>query len=120
MDSDYTTSCADAQAILEMLGFETQYNQQGDLLITDYDSKTGQEDLFLEAIKYDAVGQINWVGEAGDRYTTLFVGDTVFDESPSALLTMDEEQFLSDVTESGQFGLDQLQDMYSNVRRIAK
>lgn len=120
MDANYVETCKSAKDILEMLGFETQYNSRGDLLIESYDNKTGQEDLFLEAIKYDASGVIEWVGEDGDCYTTQFLGHLVVDEAPSALLTLDEEQFLSGVTESGQFGLEQVKDMYSDVRRIAK
>lgn len=81
MDENYPETCANAQEILEMLGFEVEEADNGDLLITGYDSKTGQEDLFLEAITFDAVGIINWVGEDGDCWSTEFLGDTVVDGS---------------------------------------
>jgi hypothetical protein len=77
MDADYPSKCADAAAILGMLGFETQYNDQGDLLITHYDNKTGQEDLFLKSIKNLTTGSIVWQGEEGESWTTEFYGDQV-------------------------------------------
>lgn len=87
MDADYTTKCKDARDILEMLGFECSYDTNGDLLIENYDSKTGQEDLFMEAIRTETCGTIDWVGEEGDRWTTEFLGDLVIDaEQPTRLL----------------------------------
>ncbi len=42
---------ADLQAVLLNLGFEdTEYNERGDLVLGCYNNKSGQEDLFLEAI----------------------------------------------------------------------
>jgi hypothetical protein len=79
MDANYPETCADAQAVLEQLGFETQYNAQGDLLIMYYDSKTGQENLFLESIKNLATGSILWQGEEGETWTTEFQGERIID-----------------------------------------
>jgi hypothetical protein len=87
MDANYPETCSDAQAILEQMGFETSYDTNGDLLIDGYDNKSGQEDLFLEAIKYDATGKIEWFGEDGSTWTTEFCGDTVLEQSASKLLT---------------------------------
>lgn len=88
MDPNYPDTCKDAQAVLEQLGFYTQYNGAGDLLIDGYDSKTGQEDLFLKAIENEASGTIEWVGEDGATWTTDLKGDIVFDaEAPVKLLT---------------------------------
>jgi len=81
MDANYPKVCKDAQAILEMLGFETEYNKDGDLFLVGYDQKTGQEDLFLEAIENYVVGEINWVGEDDEQWTTEFLGDDVIDGS---------------------------------------
>jgi hypothetical protein len=87
MDANYPETCADAQAVLEQLGFYTEFDQQGDLLITGYDSKMGQEDLFLKAIENEASGEIEWVGEDHERWTTVLRGDNVIDaESPTRLL----------------------------------
>lgn len=81
MDANYPETCEDAQAIFEMLGFETEYNSAGDLLLTGYDSKAGQEDLFLEAIENYVIGEIQWVGEDHERWTTEFHGDDVIEGS---------------------------------------
>lgn len=88
MDANYPETCRDANAVLEQLGFYTEYNEQGDLLITGYDSKMGQEDLFLKAIENDASGEIEWVGEDHERWTTVLHGDHVLEaEQPTRLLT---------------------------------
>lgn len=86
VDENYPETCPDARAVLEQLGFETQYDTNGDLLLTHYDSKTGQEDLFLAAIQNLALGRIHWMGEDGETYTTDFLGHTVVDEPPVALI----------------------------------
>jgi len=85
MDENYTETCKNAQDIMEMLGFECDEDKDGNLLIIGYDSKTGQEDLFLEAITNDAIGMIRWVGEDGDAYVTNFHGQNVIDAEPQLL-----------------------------------
>lgn len=89
MDPDYPDTCPDAQAVLEQLGFETEYDDNGDLVIEGYDNKSGQEELFLEAIAHEAHGEIEWLGEDGDRYTTQFLGSSVIEAETSlpAMLT---------------------------------
>ena len=81
MDENYPETCKDAQAVLEQLGFSTEYNDAGDLLLTGYDNKTGQEDLFLKAIEEEGVGSIVWKGEDGNTWSTFFVGDTAIESS---------------------------------------
>ena len=49
MPEDLST-LTDLKAVMENLGFDTNYNEAGDLVLGHYDSKTGQEDLFLDAI----------------------------------------------------------------------
>lgn len=119
MSADYPSECPDAKAVLEMLGFECEYDRvqvegdradkikklrakaqattnkheafayhekadeleaqpadapaliDGDLLLVSYDSKIGQEDLFLEAIAPFSEGYIEWVGEDGDRWRNV-------------------------------------------------
>lgn len=79
MDANYPETCKDAQAVLNALGFDTHYNAQGDLIIDYYDNKSGQEDLFLRAIEDDVTGKIEWYGEDGETWFTLFYGDYVID-----------------------------------------
>jgi hypothetical protein len=82
MDANYPETCKDAQAVLEQLGFYTSTDTNGDLLIEGYDSKMGQEDLFLKAIETDVTGVIEWVGEDHERWTTTFIGDQILDAEP--------------------------------------
>ena len=49
MPEDLST-LTDLKAVMENLGFETYYTDAGNLSLGHYDSKTGQEDLFLDAI----------------------------------------------------------------------
>jgi hypothetical protein len=49
MPEDLST-LTDLKAVMENLGFETYYTDAGNLALGHYDSKTGQEDLFLNAI----------------------------------------------------------------------
>ena len=46
MDWNYHETCSDAKSILEALGFETELTDDG-LVIFGYDSKTGNEDVFI-------------------------------------------------------------------------
>jgi len=79
MDANYPDTCKDARAVLDALGFYTHYDEQGNLHIDGYDNKTGQEDLFLHSIADDVTGKIEWRAEDGERWTTLFYGDSVID-----------------------------------------
>lgn len=86
MDSNYPETCSDTQAILHQLGFDTTYNIDGDLVIIDYDSKMGQEDLFLDTISHLAFGKIDWIGEDGSTWTTEFLGDSVIEGELGSIL----------------------------------
>jgi len=50
MDPNFPETCSDAKAVLQMLGFWVSERPNGDLWISGYDSKTGQEELFLQSI----------------------------------------------------------------------
>lgn len=80
MDENYPDTCKDAKEILEMLGFHTDYNTKGDLCITYYDNKMGQEDLFLEAITPYTYGTIRWWGEDNKSWTNEFQKIKVVDD----------------------------------------
>ncbi len=77
MDSNYPDTCADAKAILADLGFWFDENEDGDLLFTDYDSKAGQEDLFIFTIGNLMTGYMVWSGEDGDKWRWEFGPDGV-------------------------------------------
>lgn len=72
MDANYPETCKDAKDIFEQMGFSTEYDAGGNLKITGYDNKTGQEQLFLDAIKDDLVGSMCWQGENGEKWKQLF------------------------------------------------
>lgn len=82
MDANYPETCKDAKEVLEMLGFECEYDDEGNLDIQCYDSKMGQEDLFMEAIKYDVIGSMLWQGEDNERWEVKFLGDSVVECQP--------------------------------------
>ena len=65
MPWDYHETCDGLGEVLEHLGFEVADTENGGLVILYYDSKTGQETLFLEALApFVAEGSfIEWMGE---------------------------------------------------------
>lgn len=77
MDWNYHETCKDAKSVLGAVGFETEYDDNGNLLITYYDSKTGQEDLFLESISGISTGYIVWKGEEGELWGETYGGEKV-------------------------------------------
>jgi len=72
MEENYPETCSTAKQIFEQIGFEVDVLEDGSLVLANYDNKTGQEDLFLEAVRPFATagGGILWEGEDRDRWTT--------------------------------------------------
>ena len=60
--------------VLEELGFGIDYNDEGDIIGLSYDSKTGDEDVFLDALRpvVKEGSYIVWEGEDYDRWFTRF------------------------------------------------
>lgn len=81
MDWNYDQTCANADEILQALGFETYTDQSKNLFITGYDSKAGQEGLFLESISNLAEGYIVWRGEEGELWGETYGGNEVIVKS---------------------------------------
>jgi hypothetical protein len=72
MDENYDKTAVDAAEIFEALGFTVDRDGdcEGGLSLDGYDSKTGQEDLFLTAVK-DLVPEDSFIefrGEDGAMY----------------------------------------------------
>jgi hypothetical protein len=66
MAADYDQHVTSAKEVLDDLGFYTEIDKDnGDVVVTGYDSKTGQEELFLDEIAnlVDPDCYIIWVGE---------------------------------------------------------
>lgn len=64
-------SCKNAREVIELLGFSVEESDDG-LAITGYDSKMGQEDLFLGVIGHLITGEIQWVGEDGETWYDVY------------------------------------------------
>lgn len=75
LDPDYPSKCYTFLSILEHLGFEireaTPVNDSTTYRLY-YESKVGQEELFLDACAPYLVGEVEWVGEDGDRWRNVF------------------------------------------------
>jgi hypothetical protein len=68
-------SLPDTKAVFDELGFDTVYQENGDLLIIAYDNKTGQEELFFAAAApfITTNSEMYWEGEDGLLYKWEFV-----------------------------------------------
>ena len=81
IDWNYNETCTSADDILQQLGFYTYISENGNLHIDGYDSKTGQEDLFLKAISTLSKGYIIWKGEEGEVWGETYGGEKVIVKS---------------------------------------
>ncbi len=76
MPANYPSSCPDVNSILERLGFITTVAPNG-VWIDGYDSKSGDEDIFLQALAPYVIGFggmpfINWTGSDGQAWRNEF------------------------------------------------
>jgi hypothetical protein len=71
---------ADTTAVFAELGFETRIEEPtGDLIISCYDNKSGQEDVFFAAAApFIESGDYEWTGEDGDFWAWEFEGGKMF------------------------------------------
>jgi hypothetical protein len=78
MDANYPETCKTVKQIMEMVGFECELGSNGDLIINNYDSKTGSEQLFMEMLsKHCAEGSyFVWRGEEGEMWREEYSGAT--------------------------------------------
>jgi hypothetical protein len=78
MPADLTT-LPDTAAVFSELGFEVNDDENGDLLISCYDNKTGQEEVFFAAAApFIEDGEYEWQGEDGAFWKWSFVGGKMF------------------------------------------
>jgi hypothetical protein len=72
MDLDFPSTCQNASEVLIALGFDIMTGEDGEgIFITGYDNKSGQEDIFLDAIYDLSRGVINWIGEDYQTWSTV-------------------------------------------------
>ena len=81
MDWNYDEKCKNAEEVLREVGFYSYISENGNLHIDGYDSKTGQEDLFLKAISTLSKGYIIWKGEEGEVWGETYGGEKVIVKS---------------------------------------
>lgn len=73
MNGDWHITCKSVKDIFELLGFEGCTEDGLGFRLGNYDSKTGQQELFLAAVaKYAMPGKIEWQGEDGSRWALMF------------------------------------------------
>lgn len=100
---NYHEECKNAEEILQQLGFFTSTDEDGNLHIDNYDSKTGQEDLFLASISDLAKGYIIWIGEEddlwGETYGGKFVVKKERNENYNDLIVNDIEEVNVEIVE---------------------
>lgn len=85
MDTDYDKTCNTIEEILEMMGFGYHTHENGDVSVTSYDNKTGQEDIFFGHIA-DLIpdGQyIDWVGEEEESWRWIFSNGKMVNQEPT-------------------------------------
>ena len=76
-DKDFTTV-----ELLERLGFDVTVDEDGDITNVFYDSKLGQEELFLATLApfIEDGSIIEWKGEEDERWRWVFEGGEMFEE----------------------------------------
>lgn len=79
MDADYPDKCEDAAAIFAELGFETFIDGDGALMLISYDSKIGDEEMFVAAVApFVTPGSyMRWRGEDGEMWGWDFDGTSM-------------------------------------------
>ena len=79
MPWNYDETCADVSEILEHLGFYTSFDEEGSLHFSEYDDKSGQEELFIRAIALliEPGTHIRWVGEDDELWEWQFDGSSM-------------------------------------------
>ena len=69
----------DTKSVFAELGFEVNDDENGDLLISCYDNKTGQEDVFFAAAApFIEEGEYDWTGEDGEFWRWQFTDGKMF------------------------------------------
>lgn len=81
MSENYDEECKTCEEILEELGFSVEVESDtGDIISLEYDSKIGQQDLFLNAIApfVENGGSIYWSGEDDEKWLHTFTNGYMY------------------------------------------
>jgi hypothetical protein len=69
----------DTKSVFAELGFEVNDDENGDLLISCYDNKTGQEEVFFAAAApFIQDGDYEWTGEDNDFWAWEFTSGKMY------------------------------------------
>lgn len=76
MNGDWAETAKSCSEIFQKLGFTDTYENENGLELGYYDSKTGNEDVFLNAVApfVDAGSYVEWRGEDGSVWKNVFDG----------------------------------------------
>lgn len=79
LDPDYPDKLKTTPDILQQIGFDLHYDDNGNIVYLQYDNKMGQEDLFLEAIApfVKRNSYIIWRGEDGEHWKDIFINNRI-------------------------------------------
>ena len=88
----------DTKSVFETLGFEVSDDENGDLLISCYDNKTGQEEVFFAAAApFIEDDEYEWTGEDNDFWLWKFEDGRMFVRYGKREYGESEEITLSDL-----------------------
>jgi hypothetical protein len=87
MPANYPEVCKDFLSILKEMGFDTDLDADGNLILVHYDNKTGAEDHFFSVIApFVKDGSfIEWRGEDGAEWRWFFTGGKVSEQSATKI-----------------------------------
>ena len=93
MDPDYDKTCNTVESILDMLGFDHDLTEDGGISISDYDNKTGQEQVFFNAVAHLVTGEMFWIGEDEETYYWNFdaITEPMFDPTMLKVLELESK-----------------------------
>lgn len=96
MSPDYDKECNSPEDVLKELGFDVETDEDGNISMISYDSKTGQEDLFFKTIAdlIPAGQYMGWQGEDGAIFIWLFDGSKMNETAVDVFYI--EPQFLEE------------------------
>ena len=88
----------DTKAVFVELGFEVRDDENGDLLISCYDNKTGQEEVFFAAAApFIEDGDYEWTGEDGDFWKWEFSDGKMYSRGGGRMYGNPQEVNLADL-----------------------
>lgn len=93
MPENYDQTVQSATEVLDELGFEYDTDEEGNILIQNYDSKRGAEEHFMRHIAsfIDEDQYMVWSGEDGEAWVWKFGNDTMIETTIEELLNSEKK-----------------------------